>query len=396
MGGQTLKQRLDEVEREQDNLRAALSWWVQSGAALDWIQQTRLPEWAMIFVLVRFWSKRGYTSEGLQRLTELLALPGAGVPTPPRAWLLLTAGQFAWERADPATADTLLQESLAIYRELGDRHGELWCYGPMTVPAWAEGDYGRARAICEQALATAQEIGDEREIAGALSLLGRTAHLEGDLQRGQSLLDEALRLLRNGQEIAWSRTHRNTASDDPYAYKDGVVHLGQLASTCAYCGEVAKARGDYAAAVAYLEESVAISRELGSLSDAVYALHTLGRIALHQGQWSAAATHFGECLAFWQQDGNTEGIVACLDELGAVAAGHGEPEWAARLLGAAAALRESRSISLPPVERADLERRTASVRADLGEVPFAIAWAEGHTMPVERVIAEVLQEAPGG
>jgi hypothetical protein len=94
-------------------------------------------------------------------------------------------------------------------------------------------------------------------------------------------------------------------------------------------------------------------------------LHKLGRMAQHQGQWTAAAAHISESLAFWQQDGNQPWIAACLDGLAAVDSGQNEPERAARLLGAAAALRETRNIPLPLIEQADLERVMASVRTSL-------------------------------
>jgi hypothetical protein len=119
-------------------------------------------------------------------------------------------------------------------------------------------------------------------------------------------------------------------------------------------------------------------------------------VAQHQRQWSVAAAHFCESLAFWRQDGNRQGIATCLDGLAAVASGQGDPERAARLLGAAAALRENRSIPLPPVERADLDRVMAGVRASLGEAAFAAAWAQGQAMPLEQIIDEALQEVPAG
>jgi hypothetical protein len=46
--------------------------------------------------------------------------------------------------------------------------------------------------------------------------------------------------------------------------------------------------------------------------------------------------------------------------------------------------------------RAHFDRIVSAVRAQLGEAAFAAAWAEGETRPIERIIAEALEEAPAG
>jgi tetratricopeptide (TPR) repeat protein len=153
---------------------------------------------------------------------------------------------------------------------------------------------------------------------------------------------------------------------------------------------VADARGDYPVAHAHLEESLVIWHEFGDPYAIAYSLHKLGRVAQHQGQWTAAAAYFSQSLAISQQQENKLGIAECLEGLAAVASGQGHPERAARLFGAAAALREARSLPIPPVERADLDRGIAAVRSNLGEEAFAAAWARGQAMPLEHAITEAL------
>ena len=68
-------------------------------------------------------------------------------------------------------------------------------------------------------------------------------------------------------------------------------------------------------------------------------------------------------------------------------AAQGEFTWAARLLGTTEALREALGTPLPPVERAAYERSVAATRAQLGEKPFAAAWARGRTMTPEQALA---------
>jgi hypothetical protein len=62
------------------------------------------------------------------------------------------------------------------------------------------------------------------------------------------------------------------------------------------------------------------------------------------------------------------------------------PEQAARLLGAAEALRVATHVPVPPVDQTDYERTVAAARAHLDEATFAAAWAEGRAMTLEQAI----------
>ena len=192
VGGRTIQQRLEQVEREQDNLRVALDRWVQSGVALDWMQQSEGLPYSFIKVLSWFWRVRGYTREGRQRVAGILALPGAAIPTSPRAWLLCSAGELALQQGDFAVAGAHFQESLAIYQELGDTQNELECCLSLASLARDQGDYARARCFYEQMLALARETGDERNRARALYRIGYTAYLDGDLEAAHPFLEEGL------------------------------------------------------------------------------------------------------------------------------------------------------------------------------------------------------------
>jgi non-specific serine/threonine protein kinase len=84
----------------------------------------------------------------------------------------------------------------------------------------------------------------------------------------------------------------------------------------------------------------------------------------------------------------------CLLGLAALAAQEGGPERAARLWGAAAALREAHGLHLPALLRARSEGYAAAARAQVGEAAFAAAWAAGRAMTLEQAVADALEE-PG-
>jgi hypothetical protein len=83
-----------------------------------------------------------------------------------------------------------------------------------------------------------------------------------------------------------------------------------------------------------------------------------------------------------------------LDFFASLALACGQPTRAARLMGAAEAVREDQEMPLEPVYRRDVyDALLASARAALDRESFAAAWAEGRTMSLEQAVAYAL-EAP--
>ncbi len=83
-------------------------------------------------------------------------------------------------------------------------------------------------------------------------------------------------------------------------------------------------------------------------------------------------------------------ILVCLEGLARVAVAQGRMKRAARLCGAAAALRVDRGWPLPPAKRVEHDRTVAAARAALGEDAFTAAWAEGHALPLAEAIRDTL------
>ena len=86
-------------------------------------------------------------------------------------------------------------------------------------------------------------------------------------------------------------------------------------------------------------------------------------------------------------------MAVCLEGLAGVAAAQGQPVGAARLFGAAAALRGAIGAPMEPARRAAYERHLAATRAQLTEEAFATAWAEGRALTPEQAVA-ALGQAP--
>lgn len=154
-------------------------------------------------------------------------------------------------------------------------------------------------------------------------------------------------------------------------------------------GRLAHLRGDLELAAMLLEESLAWLRNWGSPS-IFEVLNDLGRVALDQEDPDRAAALFGESLKLSWEPENELGIALSLVGLAGVAGALGQPARAARLLGAAEAIRASSGRSLTPVERDVFDRYVAAIRAQLDDATFVVMWAEGQKMTLEQAKAEAL------
>jgi hypothetical protein len=120
-----------------------------------------------------------------------------------------------------------------------------------------------------------------------------------------------------------------------------------------------------------------LTKELGARRGVAGALFNLGRVALGQGDYATAQALHQESFTMFKELDNKWLMALGLEELGAVVALQGQPTWAARLVGAAAALREATGLPPEPMERTNYERGIVYARNQLGEKALAKALAEG-------------------
>ena len=120
------------------------------------------------------------------------------------------------------------------------------------------------------------------------------------------------------------------------------------------------------------------------------SLGYLGLLASERGEYGYAAMAHRESLELRWDAAVWEDVAASLTDLAVLAAAVERPRQAARLFGAAEAMREETGRSLTPhfPERAIFERAEARARAALGAEVFALAAAAGRALPGEHAIAE--------
>ncbi len=357
----------DPLEREHDNLRAALGWSVEQGED----GQRREIAWRLVGALQWFWVNYGYVREGWH-FVERALVSSEGVAASVRAKALNGAGWLAFWQCEDVRAEGLCAESLQLYRELHDPRGMAFALYLLGLLAATRDDYPVATSLLEESLALAREGGDKVRLAFSLIALALTTLRHADQSQYppvRSLLEESLALFREEryqEGIAWS------------LYGLGLWHFQQ---------------GDAPTARSLFEESLALYRALRAPIYISYVLYYLGRVAAVQGDFPTAHAFYQESLALFERVDDQRSIAACLEGWASVVARQGAAAWAAQLWGAAEVRREAFGPFDPftlfplPSERADGERMRAVVRAKLGEQAFTQALAEGRAMTPEQALA---------
>ena len=152
----------NRIEREHDNLRAALRYLLEGG-------QVGIAARIGAGALWHFWLYRGYLTEGRNVLERILQQYGE--QTSARAWVLLNAGVLARYQDDWSRATVLLEESLDLSRTLRERQLIAYILNALGELRCSRGDYERATTLYDECLSLLRELGDRRVLVLA-SLVG--------------------------------------------------------------------------------------------------------------------------------------------------------------------------------------------------------------------------------
>ena len=243
---------LERLEREHDNLRAALHWARESGETAYGLQ--------FAGALWRFWYLHGHLSEGRTWLDGLLSRPPTeDDPAAARATALIGAGVLAYTQADYERAARLCEDSLALYQALSDKRGIAVALNILGNVAMNQGDDGRAVTLSEASLALHRELGDRRGIAVALNNLGFLTLARGDYSRAVALCEESLTLNKRLGDARGISSALNNLADAARAQG----HYGRAASLYEECLSLYHTMGDKASLAGCLEDMAEVVRARG-------------------------------------------------------------------------------------------------------------------------------------
>jgi predicted ATPase/DNA-binding CsgD family transcriptional regulator len=397
---------LERLERDYDNIRAAMRWSLdraKAEEAADSIENEGGLALRFGGAMQRFWIIRGHVTEGRTYMEEALAR-SSETAGPVRAKALKAAARLALVQGDYQRGEVLCEESLALYRELGNTAGEAFSIYLLGIVAWRKGHSASARELSEKALALSRAVNDRELIASSLYQSAYMAGHQGAYTRARDLFAENLALNRElgnkrgivqtlfslAQVLLDSQIDQETL---PELLEEGIVLSKELgfkegiSTWMSLSAQVALSSGDALEARSLLEESLVLSKEIGHRHGTASALALLARVAVRQGELVTARTLYEESLTITREIGDTSNTASCLEELAGVAVAQQNPVWAARLLGAAEVLRDTLGTPVPPVERPLYERSVANTRAQLGEKAYVQALIEGRSMTPEQAVA---------
>ncbi len=260
--------RLEQLDREHDNLRAALAWAADHAEGEIGLR--------LAGALWLFWYMRSYPREGLHWLLRLLELPegdamGDAVTESTRAKALGGAGALAWESGDYDRARTLCAAALALYERLGDAFGPAKALS-LTIlgnVALGRGDVDEAELLYERSLSSFDAAGDTWGRALALVNLGTTARYKGAYERAAHLCAGSLTLFR------------------------ALDHAQGIARALVVLAAVACERGDLGQARAFYAESLTRHGQVRDRAGVALCVEGLARAAGLRGCCADAALLFG-------------------------------------------------------------------------------------------------------
>jgi len=278
---------LDRLEAEHDNLHAALAWSLDAPAAgpAPADRERTATGLRLVQALALFWYRHGYVTEGrrwLERAIELTAEDG-GAPLGQLAhWL----GVLLQQQGEPRAALALLERSLAIWRDLGDRDQQARELNSLGITHHHLDDFDTARSLLEESAAISREVGGGMRLAAALTNLGQLEADAGNLGRAAQVLQEAL----------------------------------------------------------------AIDQQEGDMLGVALDQQSLAGVHLRAGRPREARDLLSDMAGYIASSGNPELLATTLEMAAAATAGLGQPLRAARIVGAAEGIRRKTGIPIKQPE----------------------------------------------
>lgn len=248
LGGPEQRRWLERLEREHDNVQAALRWATDA----DGGQETAL---RLAAAAARFWEMHGHIAEGRAWLERTLEARGHADAIH-RMKALNAAGNLARAQGDLDAATARYEASLALLRALGDTRRTAVLLNNLGVIAQDQGDLMRAATLYADSAAIKRSLGDTRGEGLTLNNLGMTALYQGEAARAVGHFTESLALLREAGDT-WGMA----------------MALANLGAAALRLGQTERAAG-------HLRESLRLRREIDDQPGIAWCLEGVAALAV--------------------------------------------------------------------------------------------------------------------
>lgn len=294
---------------------------------------------------------------------------------------------LAWfeQTGDPAGAQQLAGVLTPFQWTCGHlREGQDWLRRALAIPgetsatalaratwgsavlAWFQGAYDEAWTLAERAGTVAQEGNFPLGVAMSLHARAISAWMMGDAARAIPVGVEAIARMRD------------------------TGHTGLLAILLCDMGMIALQSGDRERGSYWVEEGFALNRQLGNWWFIANYRSDLGFVAQSQGDLARAVQHYRESIRLFRDLDVNWYLASPLAGLAAMAVADGRAEAAARLLGVAAALRETSGFKAWSTEQKRDAQSIAEASAALGVQAFEHAAEAGRALHLEEAVTEAI------
>jgi predicted ATPase/DNA-binding CsgD family transcriptional regulator len=347
---------LNWLEAEHDNLRAALSWALESKRIEAGLR--------LASALTYFWEIHSYVQEGLAWMERLLAAVDERVSLEAHVNALVFA-TFQYMLLDNVlAATTCARKAVELAEASDDANSPILAFAldGLASAAKTAGDYQTAFDITEKNIRFYRQSGPFFYLGMCLLSQGETAIQLGKYEIARERLDESLALAR----------------------QDGDTY--RIAHTLNTLGDLSRLQQNYAEAASGYESGAALLRELAAQRELASLLSNLGYARLYLGDVQRAFHLFNECLAIHQAQQNKPGMTESLIGFAATAVVDGQPAAGARLLAAAAAISGQPSASKWRANQMEFERYLGLARARMEQAEYQAEQAAGRVMSLEQAV----------
>ena len=254
---------INRLDKELDNIRAAMDWSTNSGKAVAALR--------MAGSLVYFWfywfAHGNLLSEWQHRIQLALSRPEGMERTLARAKALNALGLLYWADIDPTDNHSEIEEAFSIGQEFRDKWNVATALRNLGLIENIQGNYLEARSYLEISLEMWRDMDPEGKmgLSWTLTFLGDVALNQNESNEARSIFEESVAILKE------------------------IGDKNFLAYSVRRLGFLAWREKDFAGAIALCQESLSLNRELGDLRGVLACLAAFADIAVVQGKFARAA-----------------------------------------------------------------------------------------------------------
>jgi predicted ATPase/class 3 adenylate cyclase len=358
--------RLISIQVEVENLRAAFEWGLQNHV------QDTLEIAASVAMSM---AMAGGQVEGINMLKTAMEKfrtlpPVGGEASRIRKEIYIhgciSLGALLQGTNEIMLSRSILQEAIAIARELGDKHllgMGLEMYASVSAMIRAED----TPAAAMEGLEIFRELNYSPGVWMAYSNLGRWEAVNGNFQESEKYV-----------ELAQASMKAGTIS-----VQFGFLNMGM--------GMSARFQGRFDRAHYYFEEGHRIFKHIGHKGLMALVTSEIAHTQRAMGNFTESKQTYRETIKIFQDYGNRPAVAHQLECFAMIAVAEEEPQRAVKLFGAADAIREATGHKRTDEEEAEEVQFMNRLRAMLTEAEFNALWAEGKSMTMEQSIELALR-----